>query len=405
MDDLTRAFRNNLFVEQRQLAREKNAIRDEFENEVLDMRLASLTLDNSPANHELSDKLDRVIFVSKCQQDETCGVCLSSVHNKKTKITPCGHYFHSQCLSRWTNDKKQRSCPNCREDLFPFDQRRNRGPEIEIEEFVSPLAIPNSGNSVEESASFEGTESTETIYPSDSDSIPSDVYDLPTPWDMEENSPILMLPEHPHPSRCLEVLEKISKSEFVLPVDELSYSELYQSVFNSAHLPSIWRRRTFQYVECYEDQWLIRDISKIEWEGGPITLQTEGSNACADTIADYLHSSRIWTRPEVLVRQRENGAVIDILELWIPELIGGLPSRRGGIVIDHPTSCIASLEYSRDLLRPSIYSDELELPLHWVDVKSRIVRESQRYAMDTLNVACTLLENDLPITPNLWSGI
>ena len=86
MDDLTRAFRNNLFVEQRQLTREKNAIRDDFENEILDMRLASLTLDNSPANHELSDKLDRILFVSKCQQDETCGVCLSSVHNKKTKI-------------------------------------------------------------------------------------------------------------------------------------------------------------------------------------------------------------------------------------------------------------------------------------------------------------------------------
>ena len=46
----------------------------------------------------------------------TCVICLSKIENlKKIKRTPCGHIFHTKCISGWLRQKK--SCPCCRLNL------------------------------------------------------------------------------------------------------------------------------------------------------------------------------------------------------------------------------------------------------------------------------------------------
>jgi hypothetical protein len=45
---------------------------------------------------------------------ESCSICLESI-KKKSFITPCCHFFHKGCLTRWL--KKSKTCPNCRTEL------------------------------------------------------------------------------------------------------------------------------------------------------------------------------------------------------------------------------------------------------------------------------------------------
>jgi hypothetical protein len=51
-----------------------------------------------------------------------CVVCMSEIelrdNRKNTVITPCGHLFHSQCLSEWMNLRLE--CPLCRRELPPI---------------------------------------------------------------------------------------------------------------------------------------------------------------------------------------------------------------------------------------------------------------------------------------------
>ena len=36
----------------------------------------------------------------------------ANIHNKLYMLTPCKHIFHSECLEKWFEQKKE--CPNCR---------------------------------------------------------------------------------------------------------------------------------------------------------------------------------------------------------------------------------------------------------------------------------------------------
>ena len=52
-----------------------------------------------------------------------CVVCMSEIDlkpsdKKSTVITPCGHLFHTQCLSEWMNLRQE--CPLCRRELPPI---------------------------------------------------------------------------------------------------------------------------------------------------------------------------------------------------------------------------------------------------------------------------------------------
>lgn len=53
-----------------------------------------------------------------------CVVCMSEIDTKgddakKTVVTPCGHFFHSQCLQQWIDFGKM-ECPLCRGELPPI---------------------------------------------------------------------------------------------------------------------------------------------------------------------------------------------------------------------------------------------------------------------------------------------
>ena len=38
---------------------------------------------------------------------------------KPYMITPCDHYFHTQCLESWLNQKKE--CPCCRKEIKEYE--------------------------------------------------------------------------------------------------------------------------------------------------------------------------------------------------------------------------------------------------------------------------------------------
>merc|ERR1719401_2763741 len=51
------------------------------------------------------------------RQPDECSICQDSFDAEKPiKRTPCGHYFHEECLGNWLGNFA-RSCPLCRNDL------------------------------------------------------------------------------------------------------------------------------------------------------------------------------------------------------------------------------------------------------------------------------------------------
>ena len=48
--------------------------------------------------------------------EDFCPICLSDyVGGSLLKELPCGHHFHTNCVSAWLHDKT--SCPLCRHDF------------------------------------------------------------------------------------------------------------------------------------------------------------------------------------------------------------------------------------------------------------------------------------------------
>jgi hypothetical protein len=48
---------------------------------------------------------------------DNCAICLSSLKDKPTRTTPCGHTFHEQCLQEWLS--RSNTCPFCRARVNP----------------------------------------------------------------------------------------------------------------------------------------------------------------------------------------------------------------------------------------------------------------------------------------------
>jgi len=55
---------------------------------------------------------------------DQCAVCLDESSTLDTKLFPCGHTFHGQCLIQWVTVQKGRkfNCPLCRQDIANFIQ-------------------------------------------------------------------------------------------------------------------------------------------------------------------------------------------------------------------------------------------------------------------------------------------
>ena len=108
--------------------------------EELDIRLASVVLATDKTPSETAKEMERVILSTRSIPETTCSICLSNIHGW-SKHTPCGHVFHSKCLTKWTNDACKRTCPSCRTDLFPHDQERNRGEQASIDDQLENFVL------------------------------------------------------------------------------------------------------------------------------------------------------------------------------------------------------------------------------------------------------------------------
>jgi hypothetical protein len=63
-----------------------------------------------PEKYDYKRELDPSVL-----QDQTCVVCIHPVDQNDYMITPCNHIFHSECLSKWMDEKLE--CPHCRAAL------------------------------------------------------------------------------------------------------------------------------------------------------------------------------------------------------------------------------------------------------------------------------------------------
>ena len=59
----------------------------------------------------------RVVRGDARRDEDDCVICMSSVSTTGTEhmITPCDHFFHAECLTRWMEVKLE--CPTCRAPL------------------------------------------------------------------------------------------------------------------------------------------------------------------------------------------------------------------------------------------------------------------------------------------------
>jgi len=43
-----------------------------------------------------------------------CSICFENINNNNVKYLPCFHSFHSSCINKWVDKKKNPKCPLCR---------------------------------------------------------------------------------------------------------------------------------------------------------------------------------------------------------------------------------------------------------------------------------------------------
>ena len=98
---------------------------------------------------EAAGALGRIQCIRRCLYKGGCGICFEETMNTMVKVTPCGHLFHSGCLTPWTDMKQKRTCPSCRGELFPHRPPDEEGEDEDPTEPLSPLswdpASPSSG--------------------------------------------------------------------------------------------------------------------------------------------------------------------------------------------------------------------------------------------------------------------
>jgi hypothetical protein len=63
--------------------------------------------------------------LSKALEKE-CAVCMCKMTAKQEDRLPCGHAFHSKCLSRWEKTSKNTTCPLCRAAYEYLDEDGDR---------------------------------------------------------------------------------------------------------------------------------------------------------------------------------------------------------------------------------------------------------------------------------------
>jgi hypothetical protein len=84
-------------------------------------------------------------FIPK--SDDNCSICLCPFDTENTtkKILKCGHYFHSECVSRWISEGKN-TCPICRDPINDTPNRNSSLDHLEEGELEIELHRWNTGS-------------------------------------------------------------------------------------------------------------------------------------------------------------------------------------------------------------------------------------------------------------------
>ena len=53
--------------------------------------------------------------------EQDCAVCMCKIPTKQEDRLPCGHTFHTKCVSRWEKTSKNTTCPLCRAEYEYLD--------------------------------------------------------------------------------------------------------------------------------------------------------------------------------------------------------------------------------------------------------------------------------------------
>lgn len=53
----------------------------------------------------------------ECSATEECAVCHESLRGNDSKLFPCGHFYHTDCILQWF--QRQLTCPLCRRSFLP----------------------------------------------------------------------------------------------------------------------------------------------------------------------------------------------------------------------------------------------------------------------------------------------
>lgn len=98
-------------------------------------------------NHsEVARKMNRVIIETNSRCDCDCSICLSTMKGCTVKHLPCGHTFHSRCLTtQFGSDIESSSrCANCRTDFLTSMPTKNQ------DEWESRQALVRFNRSIED---------------------------------------------------------------------------------------------------------------------------------------------------------------------------------------------------------------------------------------------------------------
>ena len=157
-------------------------------------------IENYPA---AAKEQKQIILQSKYPSEEDCSVCLSEMKNRVVAHTPCGHKFHSKCLTMWRETNGNAHCPLCRGPLTKEQLMSN-----EIEESGEILLVNQlpANTPVPLNSVLEFREAAHALSVYNSAPLPEVEYDEQDEWTDDEDMPALeQLPEPvPEPEVNLE---------------------------------------------------------------------------------------------------------------------------------------------------------------------------------------------------------
>ncbi len=91
-------------------------------DEIIGLIINNIVLDEQQNVILTEDEFDKLTCNKYKQNDKytNCDICLEDYKDDEvTKITPCEHVYHIECLKRWVCEKSA-NCPSCRYDIKKY---------------------------------------------------------------------------------------------------------------------------------------------------------------------------------------------------------------------------------------------------------------------------------------------